>query len=110
MSAALASVRLPCQALSELCELCCNAELCSCRDCCLRPKAGPGLNSVCLQGLADAFILLGLPFDSPEAQQLNREIFETIYFAALEESTRLAAIEGVSLAAPLGLLWDCVQL
>ena len=51
-----------------------------------------------MQGLADAFILLGLPFDSPEAQQLNREIFETIYFAALEESCRLAQKEG---AAPL---------
>ena len=49
-----------------------------------------------MQGLADAFILLGLPFDSPEAQQLNREIFETVYFAALEESTRLASVEGVS--------------
>ncbi|KAK9786085.1 hypothetical protein WJX73_010906 [Symbiochloris irregularis] len=47
-----------------------------------------------VQGLADAFILLGLPFDSPEAQQLNREIFETVYFAALEESCRLARIEG----------------
>lgn len=54
-----------------------------------------------MQGLADAFILLGLPFDSPEAQQLNREIFETIYFAALEESTRLAGVEGVSLLRAL---------
>jgi len=47
-----------------------------------------------VQGLADAFILLGLPFDSEEAQQLNKEIFETIYFAALEESCALAAVEG----------------
>ena len=47
-----------------------------------------------MQGLADAFILLGMPFDSPEAQQLNREIFETVYFAALEESCRLAQSEG----------------
>ena len=36
------------------------------------------------QGLADAFLLLGLPFDSPEARQLNKEIFETLYYAALE--------------------------
>lgn len=47
-----------------------------------------------VQGLADAFILLGLPFDSEAAQQLNKEIFETIYFAALEESCALAAVEG----------------
>ncbi|CAI5484950.1 unnamed protein product [Closterium sp. Yama58-4] len=33
-----------------------------------------------VQGLADAFILLGMPFDSPQARQLNRDIFETIYF------------------------------
>ena len=43
-----------------------------------------------VQGLADAFILLGLPFDSPEARQLNRDIFETIYFAALKASCELA--------------------
>jgi ribonucleotide reductase alpha subunit len=34
-----------------------------------------------LQGLADTFLLLGMPFDSEEAQQLNKEIFECIYFA-----------------------------
>lgn len=37
-----------------------------------------------VQGLADCFILLGLPFDSPAAAQLNRDIFETIYYAALK--------------------------
>merc|ERR1712091_757901 len=47
-----------------------------------------------VQGLADVFILLGLPFDSPEAQKLNAEIFETIYFAALQESNELAKEEG----------------
>ena len=47
-----------------------------------------------VQGLADVFILLGLPFDSPEAAQLNKEIFETMYFAALQESCLLAAEEG----------------
>lgn len=36
------------------------------------------------QGLADTFLLLGLPFDSDEAKQLNKEIFETIYFASLQ--------------------------
>jgi ribonucleoside-diphosphate reductase subunit M1 len=40
------------------------------------------------------FILLGLPFDSPEAAQLNKEIFETMYFAALQESCLLAQEEG----------------
>jgi len=43
-----------------------------------------------VQGLADVFLLLGMPFDSPEAAQLNKEIFETIYFAALSESCALA--------------------
>jgi ribonucleoside-diphosphate reductase alpha subunit len=43
-----------------------------------------------VQGLADAFILLRLPFDSPEAYALNRDIFETIYFAACEASCELA--------------------
>ena len=47
-----------------------------------------------VQGLADVFILLGLPFDSPEAAQLNKEIFETMYFAALQESCLLAQEEG----------------
>eukprot|EP00878_Enallax_costatus_P017789 GHUV01018691.1.p1 GENE.GHUV01018691.1~~GHUV01018691.1.p1 ORF type:complete len:758 (+),score=282.13 GHUV01018691.1:282-2555(+) len=48
-----------------------------------------------VQGLADTFLLLGLPFDSPEAADLNKEIFETIYYAALETSCRLAKQDGV---------------
>ncbi|KAF6157850.1 hypothetical protein GIB67_003750 [Kingdonia uniflora] len=47
-----------------------------------------------VQGLADTFILLGMPFDSPEAQQLNKDIFETIYYHALKASCELAAKEG----------------
>jgi len=47
-----------------------------------------------VQGLADAFILLRMPFESPEAQQLNKEIFETIYFAAMTASKDLAIKEG----------------
>jgi ribonucleoside-diphosphate reductase alpha chain len=47
-----------------------------------------------VQGLADAFILCGLPFDSVEAQVMNREIFETIYFAALTSSMESATVEG----------------
>lgn len=47
-----------------------------------------------VQGLADAFILLRLPFVSPKAQRINEEIFETIYFAALESSVELAEKEG----------------
>ena len=46
------------------------------------------------KGLADAFMLLRMPFDSPEAKQLNKEIFETIYFAAMETSMELAIVEG----------------
>ncbi len=44
-----------------------------------------------VQGLADAFILMRYPFDSAEARTMNRDIFETIYFAALTESNALAA-------------------
>ncbi|CAM9645643.1 unnamed protein product [Chrysoparadoxa australica] len=47
-----------------------------------------------VQGLADAFIKLRLPFESPGARQLNKEIFETLYFAALSTSCDLAAAQG----------------
>lgn len=43
-----------------------------------------------VQGLADAFIMMQMPFDSPEAKGMNKDIFETIYFAALTESMELA--------------------
>jgi ribonucleoside-diphosphate reductase alpha chain len=47
-----------------------------------------------IQGLADAFILLKMPFDSEPAQKLNKDIFESIYFAAMEASMELATEEG----------------
>ena len=47
-----------------------------------------------VQGLADVFILLGYPFQSAEAKQVNKQIFETIYHAALEQSCDIAGIEG----------------
>jgi ribonucleoside-diphosphate reductase alpha chain len=47
-----------------------------------------------VQGLADAFILMRYPFDSVEAKVLNREVFETIYYAALTASKDLAIEEG----------------
>ncbi|MFC0262591.1 ribonucleoside-diphosphate reductase subunit alpha [Fontibacter flavus] len=47
-----------------------------------------------VQGLADAFIMLRMPFDSEEAKGLNEDIFETIYFAAMETSMELAKVEG----------------
>jgi ribonucleoside-diphosphate reductase alpha chain len=43
-----------------------------------------------VQGLADTFILLRMPFDSPEARQLNKEIFETIYYSSMTASKDLA--------------------
>jgi ribonucleoside-diphosphate reductase alpha chain len=43
-----------------------------------------------VQGLADAFILMRLPFDSEEARKLNRDIFETIYYAAMTSSKDLS--------------------
>lgn len=47
-----------------------------------------------IQGLADTFAILGLPFTSPEAKKLNRDIFETIYYAALSASCDIAVKEG----------------
>jgi ribonucleoside-diphosphate reductase alpha chain len=47
-----------------------------------------------VQGLADTFILMKFSFDSPEARKLNREIFETIYFAAMTASKDLAIKQG----------------
>ncbi len=47
-----------------------------------------------VQGLADAFIMLRMPFDSEEARGLNRDIFETIYFAAMEASMEEAKQNG----------------
>ena len=47
-----------------------------------------------VQGLADAFIMLGFPFESEEARALNREVFETIYFASMTASKDLAKVEG----------------
>lgn len=47
-----------------------------------------------VQGLADAFILMRLPFESDLAKLLNRNIFETIYFAAMSASKDLAKLHG----------------
>jgi ribonucleoside-diphosphate reductase alpha chain len=47
-----------------------------------------------VQGLADAFIMLRMPFESEEAQGLNKDIFETIYFAAMTASKDLAIKNG----------------
>jgi ribonucleoside-diphosphate reductase alpha chain len=47
-----------------------------------------------VQGLADTFIMLRMPFESDEAQGLNRDIFETIYFGAMTASMELAKKNG----------------
>lgn len=47
-----------------------------------------------VQGLADAFIMMRYPFESEEARALNREIFETIYYASMTASKDLAKVEG----------------
>jgi ribonucleoside-diphosphate reductase alpha chain len=47
-----------------------------------------------IQGLADTFIMLRLPFTSDEAKKLNQEIFETLYFAAVTASMEEAKVEG----------------
>ena len=47
-----------------------------------------------VQGLADAFIMMKMPFESDEAKGLNADIFETIYYAAMETSMEIAQVEG----------------
>jgi ribonucleoside-diphosphate reductase alpha subunit len=47
-----------------------------------------------VQGLADVFMMLGMSFDEPKARELNKFIFESIYYAALMESCLLAKEEG----------------
>jgi len=47
-----------------------------------------------IQGLADVFLLFGLAFTSDQSKEMNRYIFETIYYAALEKSCELAEIDG----------------
>ena len=47
-----------------------------------------------VQGLADAFIMMRFPFESEEAKALNREVFETIYFASMTASKDLAKEDG----------------
>lgn len=47
-----------------------------------------------VQGLADVFFLLGITYDSDEAKSLNKEIFETIYYASIKASCDIAKVEG----------------
>ena len=47
-----------------------------------------------VQGLADVFILMRYPFDDEKAQELNKQIFETIYYAALTASCEMAQEDG----------------
>jgi ribonucleoside-diphosphate reductase alpha chain len=47
-----------------------------------------------VQGLADVFFILGIPYDSDEAKALNRDIFETLYYATLKASCELAKKDG----------------
>jgi ribonucleoside-diphosphate reductase alpha chain len=47
-----------------------------------------------VQGLADVFMLLGIPFSSDDAKTTNIQIFETIYHAAVEQSCEIAELEG----------------
>ena len=48
-----------------------------------------------VQGLADAFMLMRMPFESEEARELNKQIFETLYYGAMEASCELAQKYGV---------------
>ena len=47
-----------------------------------------------VQGLADVFMMLNLPFHSDESKKINKQIFETIYHAAVEQSCELAQSDG----------------
>ena len=48
-----------------------------------------------VQGLADAFILMDIPFHSDQAKKINEQIFETIYHAALEKSNEISLEHGI---------------
>lgn len=47
-----------------------------------------------VQGLADVFHMLSIPYDSPEALKLNNDIFESIYYGAISQSIELAKVDG----------------
>ena len=47
-----------------------------------------------VQGLADTFVLMNIAFNSDIAKLINKQIFETIYYAALESSVEIAKIDG----------------
>ena len=47
-----------------------------------------------VQGLADAYQKMGIPFESDSALDVNNKIFETIYHAAMETSIEIAKVEG----------------
>ena len=47
-----------------------------------------------VQGLADVFFMLGLPYEAEEAKSINKEIFETIYYACIKASCDLAKTDG----------------
>ena len=47
-----------------------------------------------VQGLADVFMMLRIPYDSPEARELNRSMFETIYLGSMQASIDLAEKDG----------------
>ena len=55
-----------------------------------------------IQGLADAFAMLHIPFESNEARMLNRSIFETMYYAALDMSCQLAEETGLTYETYVG--------
>jgi ribonucleotide reductase alpha subunit len=59
-----------------------------------------------VQGLADTFALMNIPFHSDEAKEVNKLIFETIYHASLEESMEIARERGVIIKEK-GILYDC---
>ena len=54
-----------------------------------------------VQGLADAFVMLDLPFHSEEAREVNRLIFETIYHACLEKSNEIAQERGQAIRSKM---------
>jgi ribonucleotide reductase alpha subunit len=48
-----------------------------------------------VQGLADVFASMGLPWETPQAASLNQEIFENVYYAAVQASSKLAETDGM---------------
>jgi len=79
---------------SEICEISNETETAVCNLASIALPSCVLTDGIGVQGLADTFLMLNLAFCSPAAKEINRNIFETMYHAALEQSMELSKLEG----------------